>query len=75
MDNIFCFIKLFILQFFSGFGGGGVSHNMLTEMSEIQQEEPSSSLSNSAFSASTKEKFFDDFEVVDADKVGLTWGR
>ena len=52
-----------------------MSHNMLTEMSEIQQEEPSSSLVNSAFSASTKEKFFDDFEVVDVDKVGFTGGR
>ena len=62
-------------KFILGFGGGGVSHNMLTEMSEIQQEEPSSSLVNSAFSASTKEKFFDDFEVVDVDKVWFTGGR
>ena len=61
--------KYYLSLITTGFGGGGVSHNMLTEMSEIRQEEPSSSISSSAFSTSTKDRFFDDFEIVDADKV------
>jgi ADP-ribosylation factor GTPase-activating protein 2/3 len=56
---------------FGGFGGGGKSHNLLTEMSEIRQEEPSSGNSHSSFSTSTKEKFFDDFEIVDVEKDDL----
>ena len=33
------------------------------------QEEPTGNVSSSNFTTSTKGKFFDDFEVVDVDKV------
>lgn len=53
---------------FGGFGGGKVSHSLLSDMGEIVQEEPAGgSTSKASFSGTTKEKFFDDFEVVDVD--------
>jgi len=54
---------------FGGFGGGGNSHSL--SMGEIVQEEPSHSTSSGSMSTSTKDRFFDDFEVVDAEKDDL----
>jgi len=54
---------------FGGFGGGANSHSLLSNMGEIVQEEPTNSISSKASSA--KEEFFDDFEIVDAEKEDL----
>jgi len=52
-----------------GFGAGSVfgaekSHSLISDMGIIQQEEPSNSR-KPQFQSSTKDKFFDDFEVVE----------
>jgi len=54
---------------FGGFGGSGNSHSLLSNMGEIVQEEPTNSISSKASSA--KDEFFDDFEIVDAEKEDL----
>jgi len=56
-----------------GFGAGGgfvgsKSHSLMSNMGVITQEEPSS-----ARTPSTKDKFFDDFEVVEKEDNG--WGN
>jgi len=55
----------------SGFGGAK-SHSLTSDMGVIMQEEPSSSR-KSQFQTSTKDKFFDDFEVVDDEKEDGGW--
>jgi len=54
----------------SGFGGAK-SHSLVSDMGMITQEEPSSAR-QPQFQTSTKDKFFDDFEVV--DKEDTNWG-
>ena len=59
-----------------GFGTGGgfggeKSHSLISDMGMIKQEEPSSARKNQV-KTSTKDKFFDDFEVVEKDEAG--WG-
>jgi len=59
-----------------GFGTGGgfggeKSHSLTSDMGMIKQEEPSS-VKKPQFQTSTKDKFFDDFEVVEKDDNG--WG-
>lgn len=59
---------------FGGFGGGKVSHSLMSDMGEIVQEEPAGgSTSKPSFTSSTKDKFFDDFEVVDVDSDVKPW--
>merc|ERR1712096_485323 len=60
-----------------GFGagsafGGTQSHSLMSDMGVITQEEPSSAR-KPQFQTSTKDKFFDDFEVVEKDDNG--WGN
>ena len=60
-----------------GFGagsafGGTQSHSLMSDMGVITQEEPSSAR-KPQFQTSTKDKFFDDFEVVEKDDIG--WGN
>ena len=50
-----------------GFGGGAKSHSLVSDMGVITQEEPSNARKPS-FQTSTKEKFFDDFEIVDHER-------
>jgi len=59
---------------FGGFGGGAKSHSLVSDMGVITQEEPSNARKPS-FQTSTKEKFFDDFEIVDheSDKSETPW--
>jgi len=57
---------------FGGFGGGGQSHSLTSGMSVINQEEPNN-VKKTNFQSSTKEKFFDDFEVVDVEKTETPW--
>lgn len=57
---------------FGGFGGGGQSHSLVSGMSSIEQEEPNN-VKKPSFQTSTKEKFFDDFEVVDVEKTETPW--
>lgn len=57
---------------FGGFGASGNSHSLLSNMGEIVQEEPTNSISSKASSSSAKDaEFFDDFEIVDAEKEDL----
>ena len=62
-----------------GFGNGGAfggakSHSLISDIGMILQEEPSaSSTRKPKFQGSTKDKFFDDFEVVEKDDNG--WGN
>jgi len=55
----------------SGFGGSK-SHSLVSDMGVITQEEPSSAR-KPQFQTSTKDKFFDDFEVVEKEDNG--WGN
>merc|ERR1712192_125643 len=63
-----------------GFGGGGgaglgagiQSHSLSSSV--IVQEEPNNT-SKPQFGGSTKDKFFDDFEVVDKEEVSSGWGK
>jgi len=57
---------------FGGFGGGSNSHSLVSGMEEIKQEEPNN-VKKASFQTSTKEKFFDDFEVVDVEKTETPW--
>jgi len=61
-----------------GFGGGaGLGANIQSHslsMGEIVQEEPGNAR-KPQFGGSTKDKFFDDFEVVDKEEVSGGWGR
>jgi len=52
---------------FGGFGGGGQSHSLVSGMQVIQQEEPNH-IKKTNFKTSTKENFFDDFEIVDSER-------
>jgi len=56
---------------FGGFNSGGNSHSLVSDIHEIVQEEPTNAAATSSFTSSTKDKFFDDFEVVDAEKDDL----
>jgi len=62
-----------------GFGGGGAglgagiqSHSLSSSV--IVQEEPNNTR-KPQFGGSTKDKFFDDFEVVDKEEVSSGWGK
>merc|ERR1719266_781723 len=61
-----------------GFGGGadlgaGIQSHSLSS-SVIVQEEPNNTR-KPQFGGSTKDKFFDDFEVVDKEEVSSGWGK
>jgi len=56
----------------SGFGAEK-SHSLMSDMGIIKQEEPSNSR-KSQFQSSTKDKFFDDFEVVENENDDNSWG-
>jgi len=56
----------------AGLGAGVQSHSMAA--STIVQEEPGNAR-RTQVSGSTKDKFFDDFEVVDKEEVSGGWGR
>merc|ERR1712013_285310 len=61
-----------------GFGGGaglgaGIQSHSLSS-SVIVQEEPNNA-KKPQFGGSTKDKFFDDFEVVDKEEVSSGWGK
>merc|ERR1719317_1007794 len=56
----------------SGFGAEK-SHSLMSDMGIIRQEEPSNSR-KSQFRTSTKDKFFDDFEVVENENDDNGWG-
>eukprot|EP00088_Acartia_fossae_P042404 TRINITY_DN4452_c0_g1_i1.p1 TRINITY_DN4452_c0_g1~~TRINITY_DN4452_c0_g1_i1.p1 ORF type:complete len:556 (+),score=154.77 TRINITY_DN4452_c0_g1_i1:43-1710(+) len=66
---------------FGGFGAGAKSHSLVSDMGEIVQEEPTNSIgskktsSSAVASTAAKDDFFDDFEIVDADKEDLTSWR
>jgi len=53
---------------FGGFGAGGKSHSLMSDMGEIVQEQPVQANSNHSSSSSSKNNFFDDFEIVDVNK-------
>merc|ERR1711934_578664 len=63
-----------------GFGGGGgaglgaaiQSHSLSSSV--IVREEPNNTRKHQ-FGGSTKDKFFDDFEVVDKEEVSSGWGK
>lgn len=56
------------MGFGGGLGVGAKSHSLVSDMGVIQQEEPSGGAAKKTqFQTSTKEKFFDDFEVVEAE--------
>lgn len=63
-----------------GFGGGGLgsgskSHSLVSDMGVITQEEPSNA-KKPQFQSSTKDKFFDDFEVVEPERDSDSgWGN
>jgi len=60
------------MGFGSGTGFGSTkAHSLVSDMGVIAQEEPNSSL-KPQFQSSTKDKFFDDFEVVEKEDLG--WG-
>jgi ADP-ribosylation factor GTPase-activating protein 2/3 len=52
---------------FGGFGGSTHSHSLMSDMGVINQEEPTNARKPS-FQTSTKDHFFDDFEVVDHEE-------
>ena len=57
-----------------GFGagfGGPKSHSLMSDVGEIVQEEPNGAR-KASYQSSTKDNFFDDFEVVDKEDLG--WG-
>merc|ERR1719317_411350 len=56
----------------SGFGAEK-SHSLMSDMGIIKQEEPSNSR-KPQFQTSTKDKFFDDFEVVENENGDNGWG-
>jgi ADP-ribosylation factor GTPase-activating protein 2/3 len=56
---------------FGGFGGGAKSHSLMSDMGIIKQEEPANAKKPS-FQTSTKDRFFDDFEVVDDESKSET---
>jgi len=56
----------------SGFGAEK-SHSLMSDMGIIKQEEPSNSR-KPQFQSSTKDKFFDDFEVVENENDDNSWG-
>merc|ERR1719348_1732226 len=56
----------------SGFGAEK-SHSLISDMGIIKQEEPANSR-KPQFQSSTKDKFFDDFEVVENDNDDNSWG-
>jgi ADP-ribosylation factor GTPase-activating protein 2/3 len=61
---------------FGGFGvGGGNSHSLVSDMGEIVQEEPTNSVGAKHSNNKKPEEFFDDFEIVDADKEDLSSWR
>jgi len=55
-----------------GLGAGQQSHSL--SMGVIVQEEPGNA-KKPQYGGSTKDKFFDDFEVVDKEETSLGWGR
>lgn len=61
------------MGFGGGLGGGG-SHSHSLSMGVIVQEEPGDTR-KPKFAGSTKDKFFDDFEVVEKEEVSGGWGR
>jgi len=61
-----------------GFGSGGgfgaeKSHSLISDMGVIKQEEPGNAR-KPQFQSSTKDKFFDDFEVVENENDDNSWG-
>ena len=57
-----------------GFGagfGGPKSHSLMSDVGEIVQEEPNGAR-KASYQTSTKDNFFDDFEVVEKEDLG--WG-
>jgi len=62
------------MGFGAGSGFGGIqSHSLVSDMGVIKQEDPSSDIRSSNFQTNTKDKFFDDFEVVEKEDLG--WGN
>jgi len=62
------------MGFGGGLGAGTKSHSLVSDMGVIQQEEPRGGAAKTAqFQTSTKEKFFDDFEIVEAESDN-GWG-
>jgi len=51
---------------FGTFGGGGRSHSLVSGMKVIEQEEPNH-VKKTNFKTSTKDKFLDDFEIIDSE--------
>jgi len=64
------------MGFGGGLGSGSKSHSLVSDMGVITQEEPSSDTARKPqFQASTKDKFFDDFEVVEPERdLDSGWG-
>ena len=60
------------MGFGAGMGAGAQSHSLA--MGTIVQEEPGN-VRRPQMGGSTKDKFFDDFEVVDKEEVSGGWGK
>jgi len=64
------------MGFGGGLGSGSKSHSLVSDMGIITQEEPSSNAKKPQFQSSTKDKFFDDFEVVEPERDSDSgWGN